>query len=243
MTKNNYKPILFSGPMVQAIIRGEKTQTRRIIDPQPIDDQNSGCFFDGKCRKQYKHDIMHEDWRIQFIKDWCRYQVGDVLWVRESFLTLEPEHCDGVMANRFYYKADHIETNEEWLKECIADGYLYKWTPSIHMPKKSARLFLRVTGIRIERLNDINEHDALAEGVERWVEERMKSRPTYYKVYFNECAPTEASSYTSCPIDSFSTLWQLINGAESWDANPWVWVYEFESIEAPDDWKEQLRLN
>lgn len=100
------------------------------------------------------------------------------------------------------------------------------------MPKEACRIFLKLKSIRIERLNDITESDAIAEGIERWTEERMKSKPTHYKVYFQNCKPEDLMSYTSDPIDSYETLWQKINGEKSWAENPFVWVYEFERCEA-----------
>jgi len=224
LTAGNFKPILFSTPMVQAILRGEKTQTRRIINPQPIEDLESGYVFDGKHKSIYKNDSTHEDWRIQFISDWCKYKIGNILWVRETWqhtkclnINFEDENYG------FVYKAD----GQPW-----EDYEQWTWKPSIFMPKEACRLFLKLTNIRIERLNDISESDAVAEGIERWTEERMKSNPTHYKVYFQNCKPEDLMSYTSCPIDSYETLWQKINGEKSWAENSFVWVYEFERTDA-----------
>jgi hypothetical protein len=99
------------------------------------------------------------------------------------------------------------------------------------MPKDACRIFLEVTDVRVERLNEITESDAIAEGVERWIEERMKSKPIHYKLYFHEKG--SECSYTSCPIDSYETLWQKINGENSWSENPFVWVYTFKQVERP----------
>lgn len=205
LTAGNFKPILFSTPMVQAILRGEKTQTRRIIKSNEISE------------------------KINLAR--CKYKVGDILWVRETFTILEPEHCEG-MSERFYYKADHHEMNEDWRLECIRKGYPYKWKPSLFMPRSASRIFLKIKSIRVERLNNISESDAIAEGIERWIETRMVSKPTHYKVYFQNCKPEDLMSYTSDPIDSYETLWQKINGEKSWAENPFVWVYEFERCEA-----------
>lgn len=198
LTAGNLKPILFSTPMVQAILKGAKTQTRRII----------------------KSDEISES--INLAR--CKYKIGDILWVRETWQHTKCLNINFEDENYGYvYKADEQpwEDYEHWT-----------WKPSIFMPKEACRIFLKIKSIRVERLNEITEADALAEGVERWIEERMKSKPTHYKVYFQNCKPEDLCSYTSDPIDSYETLWQKINGEKSWAENPFVWVYEFERCEA-----------
>jgi hypothetical protein len=204
--KNNLKPILFSTPMVQAILRGEKTQTRRLesleeINKQPNDYEfiefgDFGALFKNLSTNQYV-------WVKQ------KKYIGDTLWVRETWqhtkcLNINPEDEN----YGYVYKADGQPWKEieEWV-----------WKSSIFMPKNACRIFLKLTNIRIERLQNISKADAIAEGIERWTEERLKSKPEDF------------CSYTSDPIDSYETLWQKINGEKSWDENPWVWVYDFEN--------------
>lgn len=204
------KPILFSTPMVQAIIRGEKTQTRRIIKLQ----ENEKIEFDNsELRKCF---LIVGNGYIKALK--CPYKIGDTLWVRETY-----RKANGMPTG---YRYDWRATAEE-------DGAPIDepWKPSIFMPKDACRIFLELTSIRIQRLNKITEADALAEGVERRTEERMKSKPTHYKIYFHEKG--SECSYTSCPIDSYETLWQKINGENSWSENPFVWVYTFKQVEPP----------
>lgn len=224
LTAGNCKPILFSTPMVQAILRGEKTQTRRILkEEMPVINQFNWPDINFK-------NIYENIWKVYsgtqgFNPSFkCHYKIGDILWVRETWqhtkclnINFEDENYG------FVYKADGQpwEDYEEWT-----------WKPSIFMPKEACRIFLKLTNIRIERLNDINESDAIAEGIERWTEERMKSKPTHYKVYFQNCKPEDLCSYTSDPVDSYETLWQKINGEKSWEENPFVWVYEFERTDA-----------
>jgi len=200
------KPILFSTPMVQAIIRGEKTQTRRLCQFYKSYD----IFSDGK------HEVESEK-TIENMKP-AKYKVGDIMWVRETY-----REANGMPTG---YRYDWRATAEE-------DGAPLDepWKPSIFMPKAACRILLEVIEVRHERLNDISEADALAEGVERWIEERMKSKPTHYKIYFHEKG--SECSYTSCPIDSYETLWQKINGENSWSENPFVWVYTFKQVERP----------
>jgi hypothetical protein len=157
---------------------------------------------------------------------YMRFKKGMTLWVRETWC--EPILFDGFEQD-YYYKADNIQRSD------IRSRHIgNKWKPSIFMPKEACRIFLKLKSIRIERLKDISESDAIAEGIERWTEERMKSKPTHYKVYFQNCKPEDLCSYTSDPIDSYETLWQKINGEKSWSENPWVWVYSFEKINKPE---------
>lgn len=221
----NFKPILFSTEMVQAILRGEKTQTRRIINPQPTTELFSAIIggYDNIPKmarfwtKREPNNPLIEDIKL-------KYSVGDILWVRETWQHTKCLNINFEDENYGYvYKAD----GQPW-----EDYEGWTWKPSIFMPKEACRIFLKLTNIRIEKLNNISESDAIAEGIERWTEERMKSKPTHYKVYFQNCKPEDLMSYTSCPIDSYETLWQKINGEKSWSENPFVWVYEFERCEA-----------
>lgn len=196
INKSNFKPILFSTPMVQSILRGEKTQTRRIIKSNEISE---------------KINLAH-----------CKYKVGNIFWVRETW---RPKGHSFPIGFPFEYKATAKEDGNP-IDE--------PWKPSIFMPKQACRIFLKLTNIRIEKLNDISESDATAEGIERWIEERMKNKPIHYKVYFQNCKPEDLMSFTSDPIDSYKSLWQKINGEKSWAENPWVWVYSFEQINKPE---------
>jgi hypothetical protein len=207
LTAGNFKPILFSTPMVQAILRGEKTQTRRIINPQPIEDFDSGYVFDGKHKSLYKNDSTHEDWRVQFILDWRKYKIGDILWVRETFQIIPP--------NMVFYKAD---------TENKSTG---NWKPSIFMPKEACRIFLKLTNIRIERLMSISVNDAISEGIEsRLFQLPDDTETTGYKIYGVK------NSWDENPVISYWSLWDSINGKKSYELNPFVWVYEFERTDA-----------
>lgn len=147
------KPIIFSAPMVQAILEGRKSQTRRIVKPQPIIDSDSGYVFCGKHKSIYKNDQHHRDWKIQFIKDHSPYgKPGDNLWVRESY---SPDYF---REGEHGYKADWTELSKEYLPEP-------KWKPSIHMPRSAARIFLKVENVRVERLQELTGEDAVSEGI------------------------------------------------------------------------------
>jgi len=194
------RPILFSTEMVQAILAGRKTQTRRIIKPQPIED--NGFWKHGRCSS----NVPFEEWgEGPFGYDKQYAEVGDVLWVRETFMETDGE---------YFYKANYDADDQKYIT----------WKPSIFMPKAAARIFLKITNIRVERLNDISEDDAEKEGVEEIHPAPFIFRWKDYVI---------SSNQLKCPIISFYTLWCSINGAKSWNANPFVWVIEFERIEKP----------
>ena len=144
------RPIIFSTPMVQAILDGRKTMTRRVVKPQPARSpywtqyENSGAFYPATL-----------DAEPSVLK--CPYgPVGDMLWVRETF-GFDPWHyLEG--HDSILYRAD----------QKIDSDYPIKWKPSIHMPKKYARIWLEITGVRVERLKDLSPKDGIAEGVEHW---------------------------------------------------------------------------
>jgi hypothetical protein len=200
-----HRPILFSTDMVQAILEGRKTQTRRVV--KTIDARG--------FRTNY---APFEDFYGRVFK--CPYgQPGDVLWVRETWAPA---------LNDFAYKADY---SEDVINEPQNKGL---WKPSIHMPREAARLFLRIKSVRVKRLQDISEDDACEEGIE------VKTMPNadagdyncYPRNYMISEKDADGWPYFNEEqyIESFRTLWQSINGPESWDANPWVWVVEFERI-------------
>ena len=198
------KPILFNAQMVRAILDGRKTQTRRIVKPQPIGFTGRKFIFaDDECPKKWE---QCDD----FIST-ALYHTGDVLYVRETWTKLyyvDPDgytHFDQPM---YYYAADG--TPDITLRD--ADGFeledqRIRWRPSIHMPKEAARIFLRVTDVRVERLGDISSEDVYAEGTDNrlWA----ATRDAFRRVWDSTIKPSDIDRY-------------------GWDANPWVWVISFE---------------
>jgi hypothetical protein len=200
-------PILFSTPMVVALLAGRKTMTRRIVKPQPIDNREvDGNFFQGNHKGYVKVD-GHPNWQKQFAHEFVRWKVGDILWVRETFQILDyPQpHLD----TEYRFKAD--EPRPEW--------QYTQWKPAIHMPKQAARIWLEVTEAWVEPLHDITEEDAKAEGV--WKRDNHG-----FDVY-----PDSEDKYTDAMGFNFKTgfqnIWEKINGKESWNANLWVCVIKF----------------
>jgi hypothetical protein len=198
------KPILFSGEMVRAILRGAKTQTRRVMKPQPKLDSDTlvwGRRVDtwvGWARGTNRAGTPHPAW----LED-CPYgSIGDQLWVRETWTPIPNMKPSGYFTdpkwiNRIaWYEADNDKPT--W------GG---KWRPSIHMPRSACRLVLEITEVRVERLQSISEEDAAAEGVD--------AMPS---------APAALTHRTS-----FAKLWDRINGKKHpWASNCWVWAITFE---------------
>lgn len=212
------KTILFSTPMVQAILEGRKTQTRRVIKPQPRHPllQVADGYHKGEWHEwlpEDKSDIVTGGrWGYQYL---CPYCAGDILWVRETW---------GIpikMAGEIIYKADYQDK-----KPPLADGQ--KWRPSIHMPKEAARIFLKVTDVRVERLQEISVQDAKDEGIKVWANGCIDG------LAFG-CYNGDKCVYNTCrqPIDYFCELWNSINSKRGygWDSNPWVWVYQFVRVD------------
>lgn len=210
--KTKERPIIFSGEMVRAIIDGRKTQTRRIMKVQP---PGEGFQLSRLVESSDRADRKNEG-KLHWIKLSenglrivdshnvyfnCPYgKVGDRLWVRE---TLAYGLC---VPGPYAYKATHKpeDLEEGWFEPI-------KWTPAIHMPRGASRITLEITNSRVERINDISDADAWAEGVDMT---DALSMP---------CADGAAAVY--------SALWERINGKGSWDLNPWVWVIEFKVLE------------
>ena len=190
--------ILFSTLMVQAILANRKSVTRRTRGLEEINKHPERYVFDQMIDGvQWGEDLE----TLKEIKIKCPYgQVGDVLWVRESYC---PQYFDG---GGHGYKADWNKTSAEYVSEP-------KWKPSIHMPKTACRIWLRITNVRVERLQDISDKDAKEEGV-------TPNEGMFFK---------RVERYD----EAFNRLWESIHGEESWNSNPWVWVIEFERIEKP----------
>lgn len=207
-------PILFSTPMVQAILEGRKTMTRRILkNPLPI-----GVRWWQVYARELIYRIIDSKHVSTHCK--CKYgQPGDVLWVRETFAVsvgeFEPYDTLSYKADSFHrdIKRDGIEyaegilCEEGWHDETYAKETT-KWKSPRFMPKAVARIWLQVEEIRVERLQDITEEDAIAEGV--------------------TCYEAETDWLTA--KYGFEILWYKINGEESWKANPWVWVVKFKTL-------------
>lgn len=230
------KPILFNTEMVRAILEGRKTVTRRVMKPQPVFNghlwelggagwsDTITSFTPMPCHSLYNRAPFHE---------------GDILYVRETF-TKE--------GDRYYYRADF---ESDWLDPCetlsggypaacryrncdtcCAEGERIRWKPSIHMPKEAARIFLRVKSVRVEQLQAITNEDALKEG---FTGIPCNCTNTFIAGGALCCTDCMNTGWQEPPARDFVMLWDsTIKPADlptyGWDANPWVWVIEFERI-------------
>ena len=205
------RPILFSTPMVEAILNQTKTQTRRIVKGIEI--------FNNKTQtnSSIKRDIKNKNIT-------CPYgRVGDVLWVRETWQKRN-ENAIKEGFEKYYYKAS--------FNGCSDAG----WKPSIYMPKDAARIFLQITDIRIERLQEITNEDAKAEGIIKLLVDNELPIPRIeYKNYLNPYKHHSLPETWNTPYHSFQSLWESINGSDSWELNPFVWVVEFKQIAKPNE--------
>lgn len=219
---NKEHPILFSTPMVKALLEGKKTMTRRVINPQPkLSTSESLVFENGILKRIYRGEAMI--WQEKK-EGKSRYNVGDILWVRETFGTVMTKEMN--ILDHYDYRADEKKRELSFaLKHS-------KWKPSIFMPHEAARLFLEVKSVRIERLQDISEEDAKAEGIDihecempdSYRDDSNKEHCTFYV-----CSACEHQTLRG----GYSKLWDSLNAKRgySWESNPWVWVYEFIRIE------------
>ena len=226
------KPILFNTEMVRAILDGRKTCTRRICkdaNEYTVPDME---FYDADKRTYAVHnfaDREHMEW-LSTAERTCPICPGDILYVRETWKKAP---------NGYYYY-------EDWQRNGIAD--ITKWKPSIHMPKEAARIWLKVTDVRVERLQEITEVQAQAEGIrgyskdgnlykyavtdDWWIDFHNKHRKSFFGGTWWQDMPRTAR-------EAFSYLWNsTIKKSDldryGWDANPWVWVIEFERCEKPE---------
>jgi len=256
MNTKKERPILMSTPMIRALLDGRKTQTRRLLKPQVIEPKprplkhapkHPGPYFDAYCGERKTEENprgMSDRWCWWTADDRpdplteirCPFGApGHRLWVREAFT-----HVTG-NGIRVHYRADGEPTDREGRVLPTEPG-LRRWWPSIHMPRRSSRITLEITDVRVERLQDIDELDALAEGIEgRSVQGTLDGRAGEYVV--------------GSARDAFAALWDELSGkprplldddgdpvlddderpivipAQTWETNPWVWALSFKCVE------------
>ncbi|MBA1270858.1 MULTISPECIES: hypothetical protein [Pseudomonas] len=266
------RPILFSAPMVRAILEGRKTVTRRALNAQALKNIGYGVQL-GECHELPSEGPLHPN-SIGYYIDFCPFgQLGDRLWVRETWQDVHPVQVidrysqlgragipgpPGVTYHTIY-RADgeypKVHYTHEHPYRCIepdpnhgflgaADSGWTGWTPSIHMPRWASRILLEITDVRVERLQDITEAQAKAEGCfftdygqacfhgGRGIRDATECE---YPASKHQQRPgwmwDKTNSYEQC-LDSarhaFGNLWNSVGG--DWEDNPWVWVVEFKRV-------------
>jgi hypothetical protein len=201
----NVKPIMFSAPTIQALLDGRKTQTRRVLKPQPF----PAGYYEGEVHcSNVPAGARFTATAIggaAITTDFIEYpiRVGDVLWVREAWV----KHASGIDYRAGFHTASITQAGP--------------WRSPIHMPRWASRLTLVVTDVRVQRLQEISEDDAIEEGID------------FDSDYANLCANIEDAGYAndlpkgSAVIAIYRRLWETINGRGTWDTNPWVAAYTF----------------
>ena len=217
------RPILFNGEMVRAILDGRKTMTRRVVKPQPFEDPKWGLSWAPRGIAENKPIYCERNANFNPITKAMTEvgaplgTIGDRLWVRETW-GLMSYHDTTDWCGYSIKDFSEAELRERFLVEHAANWNLPNesayWRPSIHMPRWASRITLEITGVRVERVQEITEEDANREGV-NWKSHVVDEAS-------GQLEPNEDAA------DAFKRLWQSIYG--NWDANPWVWVHEFRRI-------------
>lgn len=216
------KPILFNTDMVRGILNGTKTVTRRVVKPHYRAGEAGFRVVTNKHTGEYVRIEIFDEWEDE--TRWLNepYHPGDILYVREAYRLVDFDFIDGDWNASVQYKADEgIGPRLHYLPNGVNERC--GWRPSIHMPREAARIFLRVMDVRVERLQDIDNAGALAEGCD------------------GRCEAPQDGALSDCQkaydfsVERFSTVWDsTIKPADrdlyGWAANPWVWVISFERI-------------
>ena len=234
------KPILFNTKMVRAILDGRKTATRRVLK-----NQDENAFYADSCEDEDYGCVNliceNADGTKYVLYNKAPYQPGDILYVRETFFEFR---------GKYYYKADgkHLGLNA-----LIGNKEFFKWRPSIHMPKEAARLFLRVTGVRVERLQNIQERGTGSAQQEGFINDinlndgTGKSATKYFADVWDDCYASPQPVRENGKIVRYESYpWEDIRETRTYRGlpwlvigNPWIWVVEFERISKEEALKNE----
>ncbi|AYL42287.1 morphogenetic protein [Citrobacter freundii] len=214
------RPMIFNGGMVRAILDGRKTQTRRPIK-FPFKDRNLGCELSGN---ELAGELSSGNYLNSPFGKPC-----DRIWVRETWQAIHEElNDDGYVDETTYSPAIPKKVDNYWHPVYAADNWCedreqrgFPWRPAIHQPRWASRILLEITNVGVQRLQDISSGDAVREGI--------CQLPASGRYCINH-GDQYFGGVSHCAKEVYSWLWQSIYGADSWQANPWVWVIEFKRI-------------
>lgn len=212
------KPIIFSALMARAICENRKTQTRRIAKPR-----GAGSIFGDGWDESFILDPANREWALAD----SRYQTGDILWVKEGWGYAREEFCrcpqpsEAAPCDRWLNGEGCSSTSPEVIYRADHDKP-HTWRSPVTMPRWAAREWIKVVDVRVQRLQEISEEDAIAEGVEY-----VDREPGYPNWRVD-------GKYYPRPREAYSALWASIHGPESWGRNPWTFAYSFERTERPE---------
>jgi len=221
--------IIMTGPSVPAVLAGVKTQTRRITEGAPADTYevvpsllcHRGDLWD--FRRQDKRGVPHNPVAIR-----CPYgAVGDRLWIRESWRTeeLASDGTDGIRYqadDAFIPIASTAEAADRWVDAHRNGAHGKRWRPALYVPRWASRATLEITEVRVQRLQQVSEADAIAEGVEAW-EEQLDTAAIRTGAELAACRRADRRAW-------FAALWQELHGPGAWGINPWVWAIRFRRL-------------
>jgi hypothetical protein len=218
------RPILFSSPMVRALLSDRKTMTRRVVSKN--NSCTSGRFEKLNLESAFVTESMGGQQILKAMWDengdktihriFPKWETGDRLWVRETWLLVNG--CEG-LEDFTTYRADGVIS--------YPDNEPVKWKPSIHMPRWASRITLEITNVRVERLQEISEEDCLKEGIQKSDNEGLRNWPYMGANHHIKGTP----KVFSFARQAFESLWDSINGKKyPWSSNPWVWVVEFKRM-------------
>lgn len=207
------RPILFSAPMVRALLDGSKTQTRRVVTAKHIG-----------LPPGMSPSVLLDEFEGPIVGFSCPYgEAGDRLWVREAFM-----HTPAKYEPMMSMTVPLVRAETSYRADFAGDSTGLGWKPSIHMPRNLSRITLEVVSVRVERLQDISEDDAMAEGIHKYPHQWRDCEYPLPDIAY-EAAPGSAMRHSSS-VAAYRDLWEQINGLGSWEANPWVWVVEFRKV-------------
>ena len=201
------KGILFSEPLFPLVVNGTKTQTRRIVTEKVMDKYYQ---YDDWCLSVGSADVpttrMYEK---DFLPNHSRYKVGETVYLKEPYI--DCDEIEGLYYHLYKYNGDHIPFSN------------LKWTNKLFMPESAARYFIEITGVRVEKLQDISEEDCIKEGIQAFTKDE-----TVWKYGLDGWNWTDMPRN---PKDAYAELIDSINGKGTCDSNPYVWVYDFKMLE------------
>jgi len=245
MTTHPERPILFSGEMVRAILAGRKTQTRRVMKPQPVGlELDPDYMVNGECPSRWFRFDPDTNVRLEYARPAVRRKASKGQrektkgWQRSRYGSDGPQWTESEVIGLCPYglPGDRLWVRETWVSDqhgcvhyradpgsyVVLDSWTTHWRPSIHMPRWASRITLEVTAVRVQRVQEISEEDAKAEGA-MYVDGGEIGHSGWRHDFKDVFATAKAS---------FSHLWQVLNGRRGfgWEANPWVWCISFRRI-------------
>lgn len=210
--------LIFKGALIPPLIDGTKTLTRRMLKLQPKQYSDNSWFWQNKkFDAGYCHTSKSR--MMGFMLEHGEYQIGDRIWVRETF-GYEIRNIGGTPHEKFVYRASKPEAVRCY--DCNGNELPMKWTPSIHMPRRASRIEREIINVRVEQLQDITDRDAIREGFKAIEGAKWQT--------FEE-AEAGLPMHDHTARDAFEGFWRTQYGDQSWDQNPWVYVIEFKKVE------------